>query len=294
MSEAVRADLADRILTITLRRPERRNAMTRAMIAEFVGVLDEADAVDEVSAVVVTGAGTAFCVGADLTGKAGGFVRPAGGTDGLDPRRDGGGLLALRLFSFSKPVVAAVNGDAAGVGASLLLPMDVRLAVTSARFGFVQTRRGIAPEGCASWFLPRLVGVSRALEWTLSGRVFGAEEALAAGLVQRLCQPEELLPDAVETARQLVQDASPLSVAVTRRMMWHALTMPHPMDAHRMESALVRALGSMPDAREGIAAFLEKRTARFASHPSRDLGQFVHWWPTPAFDRPGPDRSEAR
>jgi enoyl-CoA hydratase/carnithine racemase len=283
-------ELDDGVLVIALSRPDGRNALTRSMISQFVAALDYADAADDVRAVVVTGTGRAFCAGADLAGSQPAFSQPA--DDALDSRRDSGGVLALRLFACSKPIVAAVNGDAVGVGASMVLPMDVRLAATSARFGFVQTKRGIVPEGCASWFLPRLVGISRALQWTLSGRLFTAQEALDAGLVHSLHTSEDLLPAALVAARALVSQSAPVSVATTRRMLWHALTLSHPMHAHRMETALVRALGSSPDAREGVASFLEKRPPRFSAQPSIEMASFAQWWPTPPFEATGAPTQE--
>ena len=288
---AVATATEDGVLTLWLDRPERRNALDPGAVEEVCAVLDEVDARDDVRAVVVTGAGKSFSVGADLSGGGATFGPNA------EPRRRGrgprdwGGVLALRLFACTKPVVAAVNGDAVGLGATMLLPMDLRLAASDARFGFVFARRGIAPEACSTWFLPRVVGIATALRWTLGGEVFGAEEAASAGLVHRVVQPEALLDEARAAARSLVARSAPVSVAATRQMMWRGLTMAHPMEAHRMESAVVRALGASPDAREGVLSFLERRDAAFAGRPSSDLDPFRHWWADPPFDpsevRPG-------
>jgi enoyl-CoA hydratase/carnithine racemase len=274
----------DGVLTVWLNRPERRNALDPRAVEELCGAIDEADSRDDVRALVVTGAGKSFSVGADLSGGGGSFGpdAPAPGRD-RGPR-DWGGVLALRLFACTKPVVAAVNGDAVGLGATMLLPMDLRLAASDARFGFVFARRGIAPEACSTWFLPRVVGIATALRWTLGGEVFGVEEAASAGLVHRVVEPDTLLEKARAAARSLVARSAPVSVAATRQMMWHGLTMTHPMEAHRMESAVVRALGAAPDAREGVLSFLERRDAVFAGHPSSDLDPFLHWWADPPFE----------
>lgn len=280
------AHIEGEVLVITLNRPQRRNALTPAMVDLVCEGLDQADDDDRIRAVIVTGAGSTFSAGADLSG---GELTPR---DELPPdrsERDYGGILALRLFSSTKPVIGAVNGDAVGLGSTMLLPMDARLAATTARFGFVFTRRGIVPEACSSWFLPRLVGIATATRWTMSGRVFPAAEALDAGLVDSLHEPGAVLDAAHAVARDLTAASSPLSVAATRRLLWQGLTVPHPMDAHRTESELVRTLARMPDAAEGIAAFLEKREARFTSRPSRDLARFEHRWPQPSF---GDDQQE--
>jgi enoyl-CoA hydratase/carnithine racemase len=279
-SVSVDVDVSDGILTLLLDRPEAGNALTPADVRELCAGLDAADERDDVRAVVLTGTGRRFSVGADLSGGGGTF----GGRGGGGSSRDWGGVLALRLFACTKPVVAAVNGDAVGLGATMLLPTDVRLAVDTARFGFVFTRRGIVPEACSSWFLPRVVGISTALQWTLSGRLVGADEALRAGLVHEVCTPEGLLDRARETARGLTADGAPVSVAATRQMMWRGLTMAHPMEAHRMETAIVRARGAGADAREGVTAFLERRAAQFPGLPSEDLVQFRHWWADPPFE----------
>jgi enoyl-CoA hydratase/carnithine racemase len=276
-SGAVGFELSDSILTITLSRPERRNAMTREMGTDLVRLLDYSDATDEVKAVIVTGTGKSFCAGADLTGRSS-LAAPAASPAETAQRRDFGGVIALRIFASDKPVIAAVNGDAAGVGASILLPMDLRIASTSARFGFVQVRRGIVPEGCSTWFLPRLVGISQAVEWTCSGRIFSAAEAQAAGLV-KLADAEQLIATARQAAQEFINGLPPVSVAATRRMLWQALTFTHPMESHRMETDLVRRIGSLPDGREGIASFLECREPIFSASVSAEMGRLGQWWP---------------
>ncbi|MDA8250973.1 MAG: crotonase/enoyl-CoA hydratase family protein [Rhodospirillales bacterium] len=281
----IRCDMADAILTVTLNRPERLNAFTPQMRAELIAAFDRADADDAVRVVIVTGAGRGFCAGADLAEGAGRFdvAARAGATDGaLDPgseaARDSGGRLSLRIFACLKPVIAAVNGPAVGVGASMLLPMDIRLASTAARFGFVFARRGLVPEACSSWFLPRLVGMAQAMEWVTTGRVFGAEEARAGGLVRSLHAPDELLPAARALAREIADNTAPVSIALTRQMMWRMLGADHPMEAHRIDSRAIAARGRSADVREGVTAFLEKRPARFTDTVSSDMPGFYPWW----------------
>jgi len=269
----------DRILTLTLNRPDQLNAMTENMRAQLIEALDRADDDDEIRVVVITGAGRAFCAGTDLTAKGKGatFRYP-------DPARhvDGAGRLSLRIFELKKPVIGAINGAAVGAGASLLLPMDIRLATPRTRVGFAFARRGITPDGAASWFLPRLVGVSRAIEWVSTGRLVGAEEALAAGLVRSLHEPPELLDAAYALAGEIVRHTSAVSVALARQLLWRMLGADHPMAAHEVESRLLGAVGSSPDAVEGVGAFLDKRQAEFSGRVSRDLPDFYPWWP----DRP--------
>jgi len=259
--------IADGIMTITLNRPDKLNALTTDMRIAWCAAFDRADADDAVRAVIVTGAGRAFCAGADLSGGTGGFIdKTASG-----PYRDGGGVLALRIFESKKPVIGAINGPAVGIGVASTLPMDYRLAATTAKFGFVYAQRGIGPEGCSSWFLAKLVGVQQALDWMLTGRVFGADEALAAGLVRSLHPPEELLPAAQQIARAIADNTAPLSVSVTRRMIWNLLATDHPQRAHEVESEVVPFLVSTPDAKEGVASFLDKRKASFTGQVSRDI-----------------------
>lgn len=270
------------ILTIRFDQPDKKNTIGPPMIKRICAELDKADADDEIRAVVFTGSGDSFCAGADLSG--GSLVNPSDADVVRETRRDFGGILTLRIFSCTKPVIGAVNGVAAGLGATMLLPMDVRIASDSARFGFVFSRRGIVPEACSTWFLPRVVGISRAMQWTLSGRIVSATEALEGGLLTSVHPADQVLDDAYRIAVELTSQSSPLSVSATRRQMWNGLTQSHPMDAHRVETALVRSLARKPDSREGISAFLERRPALFESRPSEDLPEFSHFWPEPPFD----------
>jgi enoyl-CoA hydratase/carnithine racemase len=276
----VRTALADRVLTVTLDRPDRLNAFTGRMADELIGAFDRADADDEVRAVVVTGAGRAFCAGADLTEGGSTFdydARPER-APAPEPDRDRGGLVALRIFASLKPVIGAINGAAVGVGATMTLPMDVRLASDTARYGFVFARRGIVPEAASSWFLPRVVGISRALEWVTTGRVFDAGEALAGGLVRSVHEPAALLPAAYAPAREIVDNTAPVSVALARQMMWRMLGADHPMEAHRVDSRAIIERGRSADMREGVTAFLEKRAADFPDRVSTDLPALFPWW----------------
>ena len=274
--EQILYEAADGVLTITLHRPEKLNAFTPTMLRELIDAFDRADADDGVRAVVVTGAGRAFCAGADLSGGGETFDNTA--RDTLETHRDGGGLVALRIFESKKPVIAAINGPAVGVGITMTLPMDVRLASTAARVGFVFACRGIVPEACSSWFLPRVVGISRAAEWVYTGRMFGAEEALAGGLVSRVVPPADLLATARGLAREIAEHTSAVSVALSRQLLWRMLGADHPMEAHKIDSRAIYWMGSSADAREGVAAFLEKRPARFTLRPSADMPEFYPWW----------------
>lgn len=265
-------DVDDRIATITLNRPDKLNAFTTTMMRELIDALDRIDGDDDVRAVIVTGASRGFCAGADLSAGAATFAH--GGSDeqtAVGVPRDGGGMVSLRMFECTKPVIAAINGAAVGVGITMTLPMDIRLASTSAKIGFVFARRGIVPEACSAWFLPRLVGISQALEWCYSGRVFGADEALAGGLVRSVHEPDELLPAARAIAREIADHTSPVSIALTRRMLWSMLTADHPMEAHRVDSRAILQRGRSADAREGVESFLEKRPAMFADRVSDGL-----------------------
>ncbi len=279
--EQILHEVVDGVLTITLDRPEKLNAFTPTMMRELIDAFDRADADDAVRAVIVTGAGRAFCAGADLSGGGGTFDNTA--RDTLETHRDGGGLVALRIFESKKPVIAAINGPAVGVGITMTLPMDVRLASTAARMGFVFARRGIVPEACSSWFLPRVVGISRAAEWVYTGRIFSAEEALAGGLVSRIVPPADLLATARGLAREIADNTSAVSVALSRQLLWRMLGADHPMEAHQVDSRAIYWMGSSADAREGVAAFLEKRPARFTLRPSADLPGFYPWWPPRPF-----------
>jgi len=266
--QPVLVDVADGVMTITLNRPDKLNASTPDMRNAWIAAVDRADEDDAIRAVIVTGAGRAFCAGADISAGSGGFINKAGG-DG--PYRDGGGILALRLFEAKKPLIAAINGPAIGVGISSTLPMDYRIASTAAKFGFVYTQRAIAPEACSSWFLSQLVGMQQALDWMLTGRIFGAEEALRGGLVKSLHAPEDLLSEARRIARHFVEQTAPVSVAVTRRLLWQMRATGNPLEAHRRESIAVPHLVGLPDGAEGVASFREKRPPRFTGRPSRDV-----------------------
>jgi len=282
--EQITTDLAERVLTITLNRPERLNAWTAQMGSELSEAFDRADADDEVRAVIVTGAGRGFCAGADLASGGETFdyrARESAG-EGTVPR-DNGGEFTLRVFRSTKPVIAAINGPAVGVGATMTLPMDVRLAADDARMGFVFARRGIIPEACSSWFLPRVVGISRAMEWVATGRVFSAQEGLEGGLLRSLHPKEELLDAAHALAREIAENTAPVSVALARQLMWRMLGAEHPMLAHRADSRGMFARGQSADAVEGITAFLEKRPARFPDRVSDGLPEIMPWWSEPGF-----------
>ena len=277
--------VADHVAVIKLSRPDRMNAFTETMRLELLDVFDTTDADDDVRAVIVTGAGRAFCAGADLGSGGATFAR--GGSPVQSPNgvpRDGGGMVALRIFESHKPIIAAFNGPAVGIGITMTLPMDIRIASTSARFGLVFARRGIVPEAASSWFLPRLVGISQALEWSYSGRVFDAREALAGGLVRSLHEPEDLLPAAQAIAAEIVENAAPVSVALTRQMMWRMLAATHPMVAHRADSRAILERGRSNDAHEGVTSFLEKRAPVYSDKVSDGLPDVFPTWEDPVFD----------
>ena len=282
--EQIRYRVEDGLLTITLDRPEKLNAFTPRMMHELLEAFDRADADDAVRAVIVTGAGRAFCAGADLS-TGGRTFDPTGGEkpQRIDEHRDGGGLVALRIFESKKPVIAAINGPAVGVGITMTLPMDVRIASTAARIGFVFARRGIVPEACSSWFLPRVVGIAQAAEWVMTGRVFPAEEARAARLVSRIVAPETLLDTARALGREIADNTSAISVTLARQLLWRMLGADHPMEAHKVDSRCIYWMGGSADAREGVTAFLEKRPPRFTLRPSADLPDFYPWWPERKF-----------
>ena len=276
--ETIIYEVEDNVLTITLNRPERLNAFTREMQAEMIDALDRADADDEVRAIIVTGAGRGFCAGADL-GSGGNTFNADGREDresGL--HRDGGGVLTLRIYEVNKPMISAVNGAAVGVGVTMQLPMDIRLASTNAKFGFVFARRGIVPEACSSYFLPRVVGISQALEWCYSGKVFDAQEAYEGGLIRKPLAPDELLPRAREIAREIVENTSSVSVTLIRHMMWRMLNADHPMEAHKIDSRGIYHRGKSPDSKEGVESFLEKRPAVFPDKVSADMPPYFPWW----------------
>ena len=281
--EQITTELAEGILTITLNRPERLNAWTGTMGQELIEAFDRADADDEARVIIVTGAGRGFCAGADLAG--GGDTFDYRGRESAGPvPRDNGGQFVLRVFSCTKPVIAAINGPAVGVGATMTLPMDIRLAAEDARMGFVFTRRGIIPEACSSWFLPRVVGISQAMEWVATGRVFTAQEARAGGLVRSLHPSAKLLDAARGLAREIVDNTAPVSVALARRMLWTMLGAEHPMLAHRADSRGMFYRGQSADAAEGVTSFLEKRPARFTDRVSDGLPDILPGWRAPEFE----------
>lgn len=282
--EAIKTSVENKVLTITLNRPDRLNAFNGHMQAELIDTFVKVNQDDEVRAVIVTGEGRGFCAGADLGAGADTFnVDKRAGADQKTQWRDGGGQLTLPIFECLKPVIAAVNGPAVGIGVTMQLPMDVRLASTEARFGFVFSRRGLVMEACSSWFLPRLVGMAQAAQWVYSGRVFPADEALAGGLVSEVLAPEDLLPRANEIAREIADNTSAVSVALMRQMMWRMLGADHPMQAHRIDSRGISTLGKLPDAAEGVTSFLEKRPAEFTMKVSEDMPDFFPWWDEPRF-----------
>ncbi|HFH3285661.1 crotonase/enoyl-CoA hydratase family protein [Pseudomonas aeruginosa] len=279
--ETLDLQIEDGIAVLYLNRPDKLNAFTSQMVREFLAALDHTDADDRIKALIVTGRGRAFCAGADLSAGAGTFDYDEAGEGGV--LRDEGGLLTLRIFRSLKPIIAAVNGVAVGVGATLQLAMDVRLASQQARFGFVFARRGIVPEAASSWFLSRAVGVSTALQWCYSGRLVAADEALARGLVQATYPPERLLEEAKAMARGFIEQSAPVSLAATRQMIWRMSAVEHPMLAHRLDSRVVQERGRSADAREGIAAFLEKRPAEFPGRVSTDMPACFDWREEPDF-----------
>ena len=277
----IRYAVEDGVCTVTLHRPDRLNAVTTTMLRELGEAWDRADADDAVRAVIVTGAGRAFCAGADLGPGGSTFnyaERKSGRAETAEEHRDGGGIVTLRIFDMKKPVIAAIDGPAVGFGITLTLPMDIRIASSAARIGFVFARRGVVPEACSTWFLPRLVGINQAAEWVYTGRVFSAEEALAGRLVSRVLAPDALLPTARALAREIADNSSAISVTLARQMMWKLLGADHPMDAHLLDSQAMFWTGRSADAREGIAAFLDKRPARFPLRPNADLPPFYPWW----------------
>jgi enoyl-CoA hydratase/carnithine racemase len=276
--DQIRYEVHEGIATITLNRPERLNAFTPVLGAEMVRALDRADENDHVRAVIVTGAGRAFCAGADLSSGGDAFDYASRNDTSVEAFRDGGGLVVLRIYEMKKPLIAAINGPAVGFGITATLAMDIRIASETARMGFVFTRRGIAPEACSSWFLPRIVGMSRAAEWVLTGRVFSAQEALEGGLVSRVVPPQDLLPTAQALAREIADNTSAVSVALSRQLLWRMLGADHPMEAHRIDSKCVYHMGRSPDSHEGVSSFLEKRTPTFTMKPSRDMPDFYPWW----------------
>jgi enoyl-CoA hydratase/carnithine racemase len=277
-------DVADGIATITLHRPDKMNAFTGRMMHEIISALDQTDADDDVKVVIFTGSGRAYCAGADLS--SGGETFAKGGSDVQTRQgvpRDGGGLVSLRIFNSLKPVIGAINGAAVGVGVTMTLPMDIRLASENAKFGFVFAKRGIVPEACSSYFLPRLVGIQQATEWVYTGRVFSADEALSGGLVRSVHAADDLLPAARALAAEIVENTAPVSVALSRQMMWRLLGASHPMEAHRADSRGIMERGKSADSKEGVMSFLEKRSAVYPDRVSDGLPNIFPDWEDPEF-----------
>ncbi len=292
--DEIKLDINDGIAVLTLYRPEKMNAFTGKMMLEMIEAFDITDADDDVKVVIVTGHGDrAFCAGADLSSGGDTFDYKKRQGDGPgreteeDLLRDGGGRVTLRIFNSKKPVIGAINGAAVGIGATMQMPMDIRIASETARYGFVFARRGIVPEAASSWFLPRLVGISKALEWCYSGKVFPAAEAMEAGLVRSLHKPEDLMPAAIEIAREIIDNTAPVSVSALRRMMWSMMTMQHPMDAHNLDSRMIWERGRTEDAREGVTSFLEKRAPNYPCKVSDGLPEGFPWLEERSFDWPG-------
>ena len=295
--EQIKYEIADNILTITLNRPDKMNAFTGIMQKELIAAFDAADADDNVRAIIITGAGKAFCAGADLSEGGATFdraarkdrktapLRPNGEVEWSDDAvRDGGGRVTLRMYICLKPIIGAINGAAVGIGVTMQLAMDIRIASENARFGFVFARRGIVPEAASSWFLPRIVGISQALEWCFSGRVFDAKEALAGRLVSKVVPADELIPAARALARESADNSAPVSVALLRQMMWRQSAMDDPMEAHKIDSRGIYSRGASDDVKEGVMAFLEKRPAKFTQTVSKDMPSYFPWWEERAYE----------
>lgn len=287
--ETIKYEVADQILTVTLNRPDKLNAFSVTMERELIDAVDRADKDDEIRAIIVTGEGRAFSAGADLSLGADTFDRDVrrgpvrrlrdGTVDYSDPKvSDSGGQITLRIFKCLKPVIAAVNGPAVGMGVTMQLAMDIRIASEAARFGFVFSRRGLVPEGDSSWFLPRIVGIAQALEWCYSGRVFPAHEALAGRLVSKVVPPSQLLPTARALAREITDNTAPVSIALIRQMMWRMLGADDPMEAQKIESRGIYTRGRSADGKEGVVAFLEKRPPVFKDKVSADMPDYFPWW----------------
>ncbi|MBK9341973.1 MAG: crotonase/enoyl-CoA hydratase family protein [Dehalococcoidia bacterium] len=282
--EHIAYEATDGVLTITLDRPEQLNAFTGTMLKELTDAFDRADSDDAVRAIIVTGRGRGFCAGADLSGGPDTFnASSRGRTTDIQQNRDGGGQLTLRIFELKKPIIAAINGPAVGVGITMTLAMDVRLASENARMGFVFAKRGIVPEACSSWFLPRIVGISQAMEWVSTGRVFDASEALAGRLVKAVHAPGDLLPAANRLAREIADNTAPVSVALCRQLMWRGLVADHPMEAHMADSRGILLMGQSADVREGVASFLEKRKPEFRMSVANDLPDLFPFYKAPEF-----------
>ena len=280
MYEAIKCEITNRIMTITLNRPERLNAFNPQMSQELVLALDEADRNDDVRVVIVTGEGRAFCAGADL-GKGTESIE-ADYYPGEKTKENGGGFV-FKLFNLKKPIIAAINGPAVGVGITMALPMDIRICSTNAKMGFIFAKRGIIPEAGCGWFLPRIVGINKALEWVFSGEMVSPQEAYESGLVNKVVPPEELMSTAIELAEKIAKNTSATSIALSRQLFWRMLGADHPMDSHIIETKANQWAAKQPDAKEGIASFLEKRQAHFTMKPSTDMPDFYPWWDDPTF-----------
>lgn len=283
--ETIKYEVKDKILTITLNRPDRLNAFTGQMMNDLISAFNSASNDDEVRVVIVTGEGRGFCAGADLGAGEATFNRDESprtkktdDEENLEWLRDGGGRTTLAIYDCSKPIIAAINGPAVGVGVTMTLPMDIRLASEEAKFGFVFARRGLVPEAASSWFLPRIVGISKSLEWTFSGKVFNAEEALDGGLIRSIHSKDSLMDEAKKIANEIIENTSPVSVSMTRQMLWKMLGADHPMEAHKVDSRAIYELGKGEDTKEGVNSFLEKRPPKFPSKVSKDMPDFYPWW----------------
>ena len=283
--ETIKYEVNDKILTITLNRPDRLNAFTGQMMNDLISAFDSASKDDEIRVVIVTGEGRGFCAGADLGAGEATFNRDENpraekseDEENIEWLRDGGGRTTLAIYDCSKPIIAAINGPAVGVGVTMTLPMDIRLASEEAKFGFVFARRGLVPEAASSWFLPRIVGISKSLEWTFSGKVFNAEEALEGGLIRSIHSKGSLMDEAKSIAREIIENTSPVSVSMTRQMLWKMLGADHPMEAHKIDSRAIYELGKGDDTKEGVNSFLEKRAPDFPSKVSQDMPDFYPWW----------------
>ena len=283
--EHIAYELQDGVLTITLDRPEQLNAFTTTMQNELIDACDRADADDNVRAIIVTGRGRGFCAGADLSGGSNTFnASSRGRSTDISTYRDGGGQVTLRIFELKKPIIAAINGPAVGVGITMTLAMDMRLASDNARMGFVFAKRGIVPEACSSWFLPRIVGIAQAMEWVSTARVFNAQEALAGGLVRSVHAHDALLPAAQAIAREIADNTAPVSVALCRQLMWRGLVADHPMQAHMADSRGILYMGQTADVAEGVASFLEKRKPEFKMSVAKELPDLFPLYKTPEFE----------
>lgn len=271
------------VALVTLDRPDKMNALTRTMRHELLGILAEADADDAVRVVVVTGAGKAFCAGADLSAGRATFdyTGPERGPRPMSAHRDGAGQVVLAIHACRKPVIAAINGAAVGAGLTMTLPMDIRVVAEDARVGFIFAQRGVCLEGCAGWFLPRLVGIAKAAELALTGRVFRVADEAGSGLFNYVLPQDEVLAKAMAIAREIATKTSAVSVALNKALLWHGLSEPDPQSQHLIDSKCFYWIGQQPDAAEGIDSFLEKRPARFTMSPTTDMPDFYPWWKEP-------------